>query len=123
MSLYFHPIEKVIHHEMHAYPGLEILERVLLAGLDVMRDKGATKWLSDDRLGGALPKSHHEWGDRVWAPQAVAAGWRYWGIVLEDDILHTANMNRLAELYAAQGVTVRSFSDPEAAFRWLRHAP
>lgn len=121
MSLYYYPIEKIVHHEMHSYPGTQILERVLLGGLEVMRQHKATKWLSDDRNGGAVPKSHHEWGDRVWAPQAVDAGWKSWAIVLPGDVLHTSNMSRLAELYAAKGVTVETFSDPDTAFRWLRH--
>lgn len=121
MSLYYHPLERIVHHELHSYPGFELLQEILLKGLEVMKAHGATNWLSDDRNGGALPRSHHEWGDRVWAPQAVKAGWKNWGLVLPNDLLHTANMQKLAQLYAAQGVTVETFSNPDDAFRWLRH--
>jgi hypothetical protein len=120
MSLFYHPLEKIVHHQMHQYPGLELLQEILMRGLELIREKGATKWLSDDRKGGALPKSHHEWGERVWAPQVIAAGWKYWGLVLQNDLLHTANMQKLAQLYASQGVSVQVFSDDEEAFRWLR---
>ena len=91
-----------------------------MKGLELVREAGATKWLSDDRNGGALPKSHHEWGDKVWAPQAIDAGWQFWGLVLPDDLLHNANMQKLCRLYSSQGVTVQIFSDPDDAFRWLR---
>lgn len=121
MSLYFHPIENIIHHEMHAYPGVELLESVLTRGLELMKTHGAIKWLSDDRNGGAVPKSHHEWGERVWAPQAVKAGWRYWALLPPADVLGTANMKRLVKIYATKGVTVETFDDPEEAFNWLRH--
>ncbi len=121
MSLYYHPLEKVVHHELHSYPGLDLLQTVLLKGLELLEQHGACKWLSDDRKGGAIPKSHHEWGDKVWGPRAVKAGWKYWGLVLASDLLHTANMAKLVEVYAAQGVTVEIFSDPEEAFRWLRY--
>lgn len=121
MSLFYHPLEKIVHHQMHQYPGLELLQEILMRGLDLIRENRATKWLSDDRNGGALPKSHHEWGDRVWAPDAIAAGWRYWGLVLPNDLLHTANMQKLAQVYASHGVTVQVFDDPDEAFRWLRH--
>jgi len=120
MTLLYHPFEKIVHHQMHQYPGLELLQEILMRGLELLREHGATKWLSDDRNGGALPKSHHEWGDTVWAPQAIKAGWRYWGLVLPDDVLHSANMRKLAQLYASKGVTVQIFSDPDEAFRWLR---
>ena len=121
MSLYYHPVENIIHHEMHAYPGIEILEQILMGGLELMKKHLASKWLSDDRQGGALPKSHHEWGDRVWAPQAVQAGWRYWALLPPADALGTANMKRLVETYANKGVTVELFETFEEAFDWLRH--
>jgi hypothetical protein len=120
MSLYYHPLEKIVHHELHAYPGLDILEQVLLGGLELMKKHGAFKWLSDDRKGGALPKSHHEWGDTVWSPQAVKAGWRYWALLPPADALGTANMKRLVKAYATRGVTVEMFGDYDEAFEWLR---
>ncbi len=120
MSLYYHPAEKIIHHEMHAYPGLELLERVLSKGLELMKERGASKWLSDDRMGGALPQSHHEWGENVWAPKAISLGWKRWALVLPEKTLHASNMNRLSERYAALGVTVEHFSDPMRAFLSLK---
>lgn len=121
MSLYYHPVENIIHHEMHAYPGMEILEQILLGGLDLMKKHRAVKWLSDDRNGGALPKSHHDWGDAVWSPQAVKAGWRYWALLPPADALGTANMKRLVAVYAKRGVTVELFDNYDEAFHWLRH--
>ncbi len=120
MSLFYHPVEKIVHHEMHQYPGFELLQEVLLRGLELLREHGAYKWLSDDRRGGALPKSHHEWGDKVWSPQACEAGWQYWALVLPKDVLHTANMHKLVQLYTSRGVTAEIFSDPDEAFAWLR---
>jgi hypothetical protein len=120
MSLYYHPAQKIIHHEMHAYPGLELLERVLRKGLELMKANGASRWLSDDRMGGTLPQSHHEWGEKVWAPEAIRSGWKRWALVLPENTLHTSNMNRLSERYAALGVTVEHFSDPTRAIVWLK---
>jgi hypothetical protein len=120
MSLHYHPIEKIVHHEMHAYPGLDTLEQVLLRGLELMKEHKAFKWLSDDRKGGAVPKAHHEWGDTVWSPQAVKAGWRYWALLPPADALGTANMKRLVKIYAKRGVTVELFADYDEAFEWLR---
>lgn len=121
MSLYYHPIEKVIHHEMHSYPGLDTLEQVLMGGLELMKQHKAVKWLSDDRKGGAVPKSHHEWGDAVWSPQAVKAGWRYWALLPPSDALGSANMKRLVKVYAKRGVTVEMFTEYDEAMDWLRH--
>jgi hypothetical protein len=122
MTLWYLPGERIVRHEMHQYPGRETLEQVLMCGLELMREKGATKWLSDDRAGGALPRSHHEWGQNIWAPQAIAAGWRYWALLPPAEAIGNANMNRLVEVYAAKGVTAQIFREVGSAYRWLCQA-
>jgi len=123
MSLWYHSEERIVHHKMHQYPGQEVLQTVLLRGLEVLKEHNACCWLSDDRAGGALPRSHHEWGDQVWAPQAIAAGWRYWALLPPEQALGQTNMTRLVEAYARRGVVVEIFSDPAKAHLWLkRHA-
>jgi hypothetical protein len=120
MKLYYHDDAKIVHHEMVRYPGARLLESVLTRGLDLLRERGAQKWLSDDREGGALPKSHHEWGEQVWGPRAAAAGWRYWALVPPADVIGKMNMARLIKTYAAMGVTVELFQSPEQGLEWLR---
>ena len=120
MSLWYLPDDRIIHHQMHQYPSQETLEEVLLRGLEAMKEHGATKWLSDDRAGGAVPRSHHEWGEQVWAPQAIAAGWKYWAFLPPEQTLGHANMTRLVQVYAAKGVLVKVFSEPTQAQHWLR---
>ncbi len=120
MSLWFIPDDRIVFHQMHQYPGKETLETILLRGLDLLRESGGGKWLSDDRAGGALPKAHHDWGDRVWAPQAMAAGWKYWALLPPKEALGNSNMTRLVETYARRGVVVEIFSDLNKAHQWLR---
>lgn len=122
MTLWYHPEDRIVRHEMHQYPGRETLEQVLMRGLELLREQGAMKWLSDDRAGGALPRSHHEWGQSIWAPQAILAGWRYWALLPPEEAIGNANMNRLVEVYAAKGVTVQIFRDVPSAYRWLCQA-
>ncbi len=117
--LWFYPDQGLLHHVMRKYPGVEILESSLEKGLDLIKNRGATKWLSDDRRGGALPKSHHDWALRVWGPKAAAAGWKWWALLPPTELLGSANMARLAEIYGALGVFVRTFGDPDAATKWL----
>ena len=119
MTLWYHRDKRVVHHQMHKYPGASVLERVLDAGLATLTKYGARKWLSDDRKGGALPKSHHDWANEVWGPRAAAAGWRYWALVPPMELLGQANMSRLKETYSALGVTADVFADPYAALAWL----
>lgn len=119
ISLWHYPTAKLLHHQMHRYPGVKVLEDTLTQGLELIRTQGATKWLSDDRAGGAVPKSHHDWGATVWGPRAARAGWRHWALVPPRELLGRANMERLTKTYADLGVQVRVFSSPDEAFTWL----
>ncbi len=120
MSLWYLPHDNIVFHQMHQYPGKEILEKVLLKGLEVLRSSKGEKWLSDDREGGALPRSHHEWGDQYWAPRAIAAGWKYWALLPPTETLGNTNMTRLVEAYARRGVTVQIFTELTKAHFWLK---
>src|SRR5687768_13697788 len=80
MTLWHFPEKRNVAHELERYPGAATLELVLERGVQLMA--GAPfGWLSDDRNGGALPRSHHVWAETVWGPRAVAAGWTYWALV------------------------------------------
>jgi hypothetical protein len=119
LTLWYYPDTRIIHHEVAKYPGAETLESALQKGLELIRNRGASKWLSDDRRSGALPKSHHEWALNVWGPDAAAAGWKYWAVVPPTEMIGTKNIGRLIEIYGSLGVKVQSFRDPKAAMDWL----
>jgi hypothetical protein len=119
LTLSFHEGAKIVHHQLHRYPGAAALEAALEKGLSVLRDRGAHKWLSDDRSGGALPKSHHAWAETDWGPRARRAGWKHWALIPPKDNLGRMNMERLKEIYVSLGVNVRVFEDPVGALAWL----
>lgn len=119
ITLWYYPDKKVIQHQMTKYPGREVLESALNQGLEIIKTRGADKWLSDDRKSGALPKYHHEWGQNVWGPAAAAAGWKYWALCPPKELLGSSNMQRLVEIYSVLGVTVKTFEEPNAAMLWL----
>ena len=121
MKLWYHEDGSILHHEMLRYPGAQLLETVLNSGLEFMREHRVNKWLSDDRNGGALPKSHHEWGETVWGPKAAAAGWKYWALVPPEELVGRMNMERLTKTYGDLGVQVQVFATPVLALSWLRN--
>jgi hypothetical protein len=119
MVVWYHPDLAIVHHEMRRYPGADALQSARERGLEALQRNRASKWLSDDRLGGALPESHHQWAQHVWGPKAAAAGWKHWALLPPAELVGGANMMRLAEVYNALGVTVGTFSTPEDALAWL----
>jgi hypothetical protein len=118
-SLWYHPKEKIVHHELRSFVHGPRFRNLLDKGLSAFREHGACKWLSDDRGNNALTKEDGDWAQTDWAPRVIAAGWKYWAVVMPEKVMGQLNMKRWIQEYSERGVTVRHFSDPRAAFTWL----
>jgi hypothetical protein len=118
-TLWYHPEAGIVHHQFkRPVRGREFRE-VLDAGLEIMREHGATKWLSDDRYNSALTPEDSQWAENVWSEAAVGIGWRHWAIVLPEHVVGKMDMAQYIAGGRRKGVNVRVFSDPDEAFEWL----
>jgi hypothetical protein len=118
-TLWFHPETKIVHHQFHKPIGGQSFRDVLDKGLEAFQEANAQKWLSDDRGNSALSPEDSDWGINNWAPRVIAAGWKYWAIVMPEKVIGQMNMQRFMKIYSEQGVSVRVFSDPDEAMQWL----
>lgn len=119
VTLWYHPEIKTVHHKYHKFIYGQTFRDVLNKGLEIFEEHGANKWLSDDRLNSALPKEDGIWAMTDWNPRVVAAGWKYWAVVLPDKVLGQTNMNQFMKEYIDQGLEVRVFEDADEALAWL----
>jgi hypothetical protein len=111
---------RIVHHTLHKPISGAPFREVLMRGVELLERNGACKWLSDDRKNGALHPDDGKWSMEVWCPRIVAAGWKYWAIVMPDAVLGRANMRRFIREYADRGVEVKIFESPEEALEWLK---
>lgn len=118
-TLWYYPEKKIVHHEFHKPISGEEFRQVLLKGLEIFKEHGAQKWLSDDRMNARLPEPDSDWGQREWFPKVFAAGWKFWAIVLPDKVLGRMNMQTFINNYSKQGLTIEVFGSPEDAMKWL----
>jgi len=119
-TLVYHIQQRIVHHTLHKPVTGEPFREVLLRGVELLERNGAHKWLSDDRGNGALHPDDGKWAMEVWSPRTIAAGWKYWALVMPDAVLGRANMRRFIREYADRGVEVKIFESPEEALEWLR---
>jgi hypothetical protein len=117
--LYFHPRGRIVHHQLRGFIRGEQFRTLLEEGLKLLKSRRAAKWLSDDRLNAPVTPADAEWSKHDWTPRALAAGWKYWAVVLPEKVLGQMNMRRWIEAHSQLGLTAESFSDPETARRWL----
>jgi hypothetical protein len=119
VSLRYYPATKIVHHELKRFVHGQEFRTVLEKGLEVFIQYGAQKWLSDDRGNGAITPADGEWALNAWAPRVMAAGWKFWAVVMPTKVIGQMNMKRWIKTYADQGVTAQAFDDPFAARTWL----
>ncbi|MCL4249166.1 MAG: STAS/SEC14 domain-containing protein [Anaerolineae bacterium] len=118
-TLWYHPDSRIVHHKWHKFIHGERFREVLEKGLEIFQERGANKWLSDDRNNSTLPAADSEWGIKDWNPRVMAAGWKYWAIVMPDKVVGKMNMQRFIDLYAEQGLNIDIFDDADEALKWL----
>ena len=119
VSLRYHPGPKIVHHELRQFVQGQDLREVLEKGLEIFIQRRAFKWLSDDRGNGPLTPADAEWCMTSWAPRVMAAGWKFWAVVMPEKVMGQMNMRRWIKMYAERGVTAAVFSDPGQAMAWL----
>jgi len=122
VRLWYHPEERIVHHQFLKFIWGKQFREVLNEGLKVFEHEGATKWLSDDRENSALSKDDTEWAMTDWFPRVAKAGWKHWSIVLPRNVIGQMNMTRFIAAYSARGLVVNVFEEPAAALDWLERA-
>ena len=120
-SLWYHREKQIVHHQFHHFMYGKEFQEFLLAGMELLKENKARKWLSDDRGLPALTAADMDWAHNTWFPQTAAAGWKYWAIVQPTKVIGKMNMDRLVKDYLAGGITARYFSDPDEAMSWLEN--
>jgi hypothetical protein len=112
------PDKKIVYHTVHKPIESKLFMSALDAGGEVLRKKGACKWLSDDRKNGPLSPEMIA-GPAIWGPGMVAAGWKYWANVVPREIISAGTLKPVMETLFDLGLRMNVFNNVEDAFQWL----
>ena len=118
-TLKYYPQEKVMHHTFKKPIGGTEFRAILNGGAELLARHGASKWLSDDRLNGAMSDEDTQWSMTDWFPRAMKGGWKYWALVVPADVLGKINMKEFIDMYWEKGLRIMVFVDPAEAWKWL----
>jgi hypothetical protein len=123
-NLWFYPEFGIIHHQFLQPITEKHFKTTLMTGLELMRQHGAVKWLSDDRANSITPAEAGAWSQEFWLPRAYQSGWRYWAVLPPIKARGRINMERLVGFVKQQQrVEVDLFADPDVALQWLIKQP
>jgi hypothetical protein len=108
-----------VYHRLKKNTPAEPMRELLIRGCDLMEEKGAQKWFSDDRENGVVPEKLEEWTVGALFPLMLRTSWKFWAVVPPDSELCRERMQCFVGIYAKLGITARVFSDMEEAWKWL----
>src|SRR5207248_10440153 len=92
ISVWCYPGKGIIHHQMHGPVLGAVFRQALTEGIRAMKAHRGSKWLSDDRVNGALMPEDLKWADEVWFPQTVEAGWKHWALLPPTTVIGQMNI-------------------------------
>jgi hypothetical protein len=119
-TVWCYPADGIVSHQFHKYCYSDIFREMLTNGLEAFQKYHCTKWLSDDRKFGAILPADKDWADEFWQPKMLAAGWRYWAMVLPEKVTGKMNIEKVVRELEALGIVASYHTDPEVALMWLR---
>lgn len=117
--LLFDSDKKIIRHELYKSIDSRTLRDVLNGGVKLLKEQKSVKWLSDNRDIAAHSEADTQWINTDWLPRAIAAGWKYWALVVPHDMLARMNMSEFTETFFNMGVRCQVFTDVNEAQAWL----
>jgi hypothetical protein len=90
------------------------------AGIELLIQKKASKWLGDCRNMGAVTQEDQRWSSEDWLPRVMAAGLTHMAIVSPKKVVaQMAVKTFMTKVQGKQHVTM-NFDDLEKARAWLR---
>ena len=119
MSVWVYPAQRMIHHIQKGYNHGAPFREALDKATDALQLYRATKWLSDDRATGPVPKEDEDWAQHTWFPRTKAAGWKHWAIIPPLKVIGHIKIERLGKQYSELGINTRLFTSPGEAMKWL----
>jgi hypothetical protein len=119
VTLVYHPDTKIVHHTIHQAISGEQFRTLLTEGRTILEKQGAVKWLSDNRKLAGLSEEDMKWSTKEWIPLTLAAGWKYWALVVPDAFQARANLAHVVNTFYDKGLRIMVFTQLEEAMRWL----
>lgn len=102
------------------YVNEERLRGILNEIIKVLGEMNSSVIIADARQMYIIRPEDQEWILKDWYPRAIAAGFRYQGLILNKDSFSELAIKKIVEEYDAATITTQYFDSPSSALDWVR---
>lgn len=90
------------------------------AGIELLQQKNACRWIGDCRLLGPVTQADQQWTNQHWHPRAAAAGMRWVALVSPKAAVARLSLKYIVTKVNNADLVFNNFDDIDAARVWLR---
>ena len=119
LTIHWDEDTKVIWAEWKGNPAGEVYRRGMQAGLELIQQRKARKWLADTKLFGTLPTEDMKWAYEDWLPRALAAGLRWMAFVTPKKVIAKTIMKNVTSRVDEHALSIAHFETLDEARDWL----
>ena len=123
LTIVWEPEDRIICAQWKDEVSGEVMRRGLDAGLALIIQKQARRWLVDSRRLGAIDPADVKWVNDNWMPRAVAAGLQSMAFVLARKIVMQLTMKSFIARIDERELSNAYFDNVDEARAWLRERP
>ena len=120
LTIYWEAEDRIVRAQWKDEVGGEPMRRGLEAGLALIHQQRAQKWLVDSRLLGAIDPIDVKWVNDNWMPRAAAAGLRFMAFVMAKKVVMQMTMKSFIARINERELSTAFFDDVDQARAWLR---
>lgn len=111
--------EKVIELKWNGFVNSQNYRNALDKALDIAKENGITKWLTDARKVKVISLSDQEWVISDWVPRAVKCGYKYQAMIVPEDAFGKMSSDELVSEVEGKSIVAKNFTDKSNALTWL----
>ena len=98
----------------------ETLRKIFNELIHALESKKASIIIADAREMLIINQNDQQWTINDWYPRAIAAGFRYQGLILSKDTFNELTVKRISKEYDEALITTQYFNSPSDALDWVR---
>lgn len=94
-------------------------KEALNKGLELIRQKGASKWLGDTSNMSAISADDQHWSNTDWFPRAISGGIKRMAVVIPKSAIAKMSVQNIVSKF--DNLEVHNFGDKSEAVHWLKN--
>jgi hypothetical protein len=112
-------INMVVMNWKPVYIKTNLYREALEMGLDIVKERGANKWLANLKQMKLISRADENWTNDIWFPKALKSSIKWMGMVVSEDVFNKSAVKKIMSNDQVKTLIVDYFTSKQDAIDWL----